>query len=219
MQAYDACDDAGRNASPLEGLDAFGASHAAYQALVATLASAEAGGWTHDQVEEHLEVRGREVLRRLYQDHLDLRALREQHAVAQGRVVPISDAQGIGHRKVEPGHRRRLATVFGTVQVTRCAWRADGARNLYPADARLNLPDHLHSHTLQQRAAVERCAARSTTPSRRLCANAATWSANARSSSSPSRRPATSTPSTPRRRRSRPPMTRCWCSVSTAKAS
>ena len=42
MQAYDACDDAGRNASPLDGLDAFGASHAAFQALVATLASAEA---------------------------------------------------------------------------------------------------------------------------------------------------------------------------------
>jgi hypothetical protein len=45
--------------------------------------------------------------------------------------------------------------VFGTVRVTRCAWRAHGARNLYPADAALNLPDRLHSHGLQRRAAVE----------------------------------------------------------------
>lgn len=37
-------------------------------------------------------------------------------------------------------HLRHLATVFGTVRVTRCAWRASGARNLYPADADLNLP-------------------------------------------------------------------------------
>jgi hypothetical protein len=48
-----------------------------------------------------------------------------------------------------------LATVFGTVRVTRCAWRAGGAHNLYPADAALNLPERLHSHTLRRRAAIE----------------------------------------------------------------
>jgi hypothetical protein len=156
MQAYD---DDFDDASLLGVADAFGASRAAFDALTATLGSAEAGCWTHDQLEDHLERHGRELLRRLLQDHLDLRALREQHAVqhavAHGRVVAITDAEGIGHRKVEPGHLRHLATVFGTVQVTRCAWRADGARNLYPADAALNLPDRLHSHTLQRRAALE----------------------------------------------------------------
>jgi hypothetical protein len=69
--------------------------------------------------------------------------------------MPVVDAEGTVHHKVEQGHGRHLATVFGTVQVTRCAWRADGARNLYPADAALNLPDRLHSHTLQRRAALE----------------------------------------------------------------
>ena len=155
MQAYDndACDDA------VLAEDAFAGSRAAFDELTATLGSAEAGGWTHDQLEDRLETGGRELLRRLYQDHLDLRALREQHAVqdalAHGRAVAITDAEGVGHRKVEPGHVRHLATVFGTVQVTRCAWRADGARNLYPADAALNLPERLHSHTLQRRAAIE----------------------------------------------------------------
>jgi hypothetical protein len=131
MRVYDdVADDAGGLA---EG--AFARSRAAFDELAATLASAQAGDWTHDQLEQQLERNGRELLRLLFQDHLNLRALREQHAVAQGRIGPILDVHGNVHRKVEPGHLRHLTTVFGTVQVQRCAWRADGARNLYPADA------------------------------------------------------------------------------------
>src|SRR6266545_259626 len=163
MQVYDAPptpqQPRRRRRLPGERLDAFAASRGAFEALVATLAGAETAGWTHDQLQDHLDIQGREALRLLYQDHLDLRAMREQHAIrhahATGQQVAIVDADGIGHRKVEPGHHRQLATVFGTVQVTRCAFRADGARNLYPADAVLNLPDHLHSHTLQRHAATE----------------------------------------------------------------
>ncbi len=81
--------------------------------------------------------------------------MRERHAVAQGRAGPVTDADGTCHRKVEHDHVRHLATVFGTVRVTRCAWRADAARNLHPADAALNLPQRLHSHTLRRRAATE----------------------------------------------------------------
>jgi hypothetical protein len=130
-------------------------SRAAFKELTATHAGVEASGWTHDQLEDRLETGGRALLRRLYQDHLDLRALREQHAVAQGHIGPVVDADGTCHRKVEPGHVRHLTTVFGTVRVTRCAWRADGTRNQYPADAALNLPCRLHSHTLRRRAAIE----------------------------------------------------------------
>jgi hypothetical protein len=158
MQAYDIdldvdADDDAVLCVLAEG--AFAGSRAAFEKLTATLASDQAGGWTHDQLEEHLEVQGREVLRLLFQEHLDLRALRERHAVAQGRIGPVVDAEGTGHRRVEPGHVRHLATVFGTVRVTRCAWRTHGARNLYPADAALNLPERLHSHTLRRRAAIE----------------------------------------------------------------
>ncbi len=163
MQVYDAPptpqQPRRRRRLPGERLDAFAASRGAFEALVATLAGAETAGWTHDQLQDHLDIQGREALRLLYQDHLDLRAMREQHAIrhahATGQQVATVDADGIGHRKVEPGHHRQLATVFGTVQVTRCAFRADGARNLYPADAVLNLPNHLHSHTLARHAATE----------------------------------------------------------------
>src|SRR6266508_3614500 len=108
MQAYDNDVDAGDSddAGVLEGPDAFGASRAAFDELLATLGSAKAAGWTHDQLEEQLE----------------------------------TDARGIAHRKVEPGHLRHLATVFGTVRVTRCAWFSGGARNLYPAGAASSLP-------------------------------------------------------------------------------
>jgi hypothetical protein len=157
MQAYDIDLDVDADDAVLcvPAEDAFAGSHAAFAALTATLASAEAGSWTHDQLEDRLETDGRELLRRLFQEHLDLRALREQHAIAQGRVRPVTDADGTCHRKVEQGHVRHLTTVFGTVRVTRSAWRASGARNLYPADAALNLPAGLHSHTLRRRAAIE----------------------------------------------------------------
>jgi hypothetical protein len=125
----------------LEGADAFAASRAAFDALAVTLGSAQAGQRTHDQLEERLETDGRELLRLLLQDHLDLRALREQHAVGhahqQGRIEPAADAEGISDRKVEPGHLRHLATVFGTVRITRCAWRATGTRNLCIPPTRL----------------------------------------------------------------------------------
>ncbi|MHB1783044.1 MAG: hypothetical protein ACYCTE_10215 [Acidimicrobiales bacterium] len=84
----------------------------------------------------------------MLQDHLDLRALREQR-------VRVADAEGIVHANVEPGHRRRLSTVVGTVVFERLAFRHEGAPNLYPADAALNLPAELHSHGLRRLAAIE----------------------------------------------------------------
>jgi hypothetical protein len=166
LQAYDTDADARTTASlptsPLDSLDSlevFAAARAAFADLVATLAGSQAATWTHDQIEDHLQVDGRELLRLLYQGHLDLRARRERHqlahAAAQGRQVAVTDAGGITHRQVEPDHLRHLTTIFGKVEVARCAWRADGAANLYPADACLNLPERLHSYGLQRRAVLE----------------------------------------------------------------
>lgn len=51
--------------------------------------------------------------------------------------------------------RRRLATIFGPVDVVRLAYRRVGHANLHPADAELNLPAVKHSHGLRRLAAVE----------------------------------------------------------------
>ena len=85
----------------------------------------------------------------MHQDHLDLRAAREQ------RRADVTGADGVPRTRVEAGHRRGLTTVFGQVTVTRMAYRALGAANLHPPDAELNLPEEKHSHGLRRLAALE----------------------------------------------------------------
>ena len=140
--------------APIPGAGPFAASVGLFTALVAELQAAEAAGLTACEVEELLAGRGREVQRQLLQDHLDLRAAREEHS-AREQHAPAVGADGIPRARLETGHRRLLATLFGTVQVTRCAWRRPGPGNLYPADAALSLPAPRHSHTLARLAARE----------------------------------------------------------------
>jgi hypothetical protein len=113
------------------------------------LAGPGAACLTHAELEEQLAERGRELLRRLHQDHLDLRAMREQ------RREKVTGADAITRTRVETGHRRSLMTVFGQVTVTRMAYRAPRVANLHPADADLNLPEQKQSHGLRRLAAAE----------------------------------------------------------------
>jgi hypothetical protein len=129
--------------------DAFDATRARLEAMCSFMGGEEAGSLTHSEVEKRLAVDGRELLRQLYQDHLDLRAAREQ------RLGDVVDARGTARGTVETGHARPLMTVFGEVDVSRLAYRHRGEDNLYPADAALNLPVELHSHGLREVAAVE----------------------------------------------------------------
>ena len=125
----------------------FSASDACYRSLVGFLHDPEAAGLTHDQLEDRLD--GRALLRQLLQDHLDVRAKREQ------RVRGVVDEHGDGHGAVESGHVRTLETIFGEVTVTRLAYRAKGRQNLHLQDAALNLPTERHSHGLRERCAIE----------------------------------------------------------------
>jgi len=134
--------------------DPFAASRSVFAALTVELGAEPAAGLGHAELEELLELRGRDLLRQLFQDHLDLRQVREEQTVRAHRAPVISADGGIRHA-VEAGHRRLLATIFGTVTVGRCAWRARGQRNVYPADAALRLPRLRHSHGLRRLAALE----------------------------------------------------------------
>jgi hypothetical protein len=134
--------------------DPFAASRTAFDALAVELGAEEAAGLGHAELEDLLELRGRELLRQLLQDHLDLRQVRKERAV-HARPAPVTGADGVTRRAVETGHQHGLASIFGTVVVGRCAWRAKGQRNLYPADAALGLPRGRHSHGLRRLAALE----------------------------------------------------------------
>lgn len=129
--------------------DGFAQSRVVFESLVATLAGPDAAVLTHAGLEERLQERGRELVRCLLQDHLDLRAVREQ------RAEQVVGADQVVRRASEPGHGRGLVSVFGSVRVERIAYRAPGVANLHPADAALNLPVEKHSHGVRRLAAVE----------------------------------------------------------------
>lgn len=91
----------------------FSASAAKFSELVSRLSSEDVIAAEHGEVEELIRVEGREVLRALLQDHLALRAPAQ---VADGEVAG-SDGIERGRRRV--GMRRKLTTIFGTVEVER----------------------------------------------------------------------------------------------------
>ncbi|WP_433191215.1 ISKra4 family transposase [Actinoallomurus sp. CA-150999] len=125
--------------------DEFATSRNLFDRLIADLAAPITGELTHAELEELCQERGREIMRQLLQDHLDLRALGEEARLAAGRPAG----------RLEKGHHRLLATVVGTVTVRRCAIRAPGRHNHYPADEGLALPAGRHSHGLAKLAVME----------------------------------------------------------------
>src|SRR6266700_3619160 len=139
---------------PVPGDDPFTASKAMFTALACEMAGPDAAGMTAFELEEFVDRRGREVLLRLLQDHYDLRKMREEQRAREQRA-PAAGPDGITRTRLETGHGRLLSTLFGTVTVTRCAWRAPGAPNYCQADAALSLPAGRHSHSLAKLAAIE----------------------------------------------------------------
>ena len=112
----------------------FAQSRQRFEETVSWLAGTQAGGLSHAVLEQRLEVAGRELLRQLLQDHLDLRAVREE------RLPAVVGQDAVTRTHAERGHQRTLSTVFGQVDVTRIAYRAKGVDSRFPADAVLNLP-------------------------------------------------------------------------------
>jgi hypothetical protein len=129
--------------------DAFARSRACFEEVVGFLDGDGAAALSHGELEDRLGADGRELLRLLYQDHLDLRAEREP------RLEGVVDAAGVDRPSVETSHARTLTTIFGEVEVTRLAYRRRGQSNLHPADGALNLPVERHSHGLRRLAATE----------------------------------------------------------------
>jgi hypothetical protein len=129
--------------------EAFAESRKCFGELEDWLASEEAAGLQHGELEEQLDVRGRELLRLLFQDRLDLTAVREE------RRHDVTGADGVVRTRAERGRTRPLVTKFGQVTVSRIAYRSPGRSNVHPVDAALNLPEEKHSHGLRKLAAVE----------------------------------------------------------------
>ena len=102
---------------------------------------------THSELAGLLEVEGRELLRRLFQAHVDERS----PGIA---AEPVLDAEG--HPCLpQRCHTRHLMTLFGAVEMVRMGYGGPSTPSLHPLDATLNLPPERYSHSVRQRVAVE----------------------------------------------------------------
>ena len=195
--------------------DSFARSAGAFAGIVGWLGGGESAQLTHAQLEDQLSERGREIARLLLQEHLDLRAAREQ------RRDDVTGPDEIARTRAERGHGRLLATTLGPVRVTRIACRAPGVPNVHPADAGLSLPPGKHSWGLCRLTVIE-TARGSIGQACAAVGRAGRVSAPGRPSRSSGPRPQISVPSTPggstARRRARR-RGRCWACRVTPRAS
>ncbi len=120
-------------------------SRTAFEALVTLLAGDDTADLNHADVERLLDSDGRELLRCLYQDHLDLRGVRDTAAAR-----PMRGSDGEERTESRPG-KRALGTLFGPVVVHRLALVKRGVSGgVRPLDAYLNLPPDKHSFGVQR---------------------------------------------------------------------
>src|SRR5882762_1781600 len=96
----------------MSGPEVFALSRQMAEELLGWLESPEASQLDHAALEGALDERGRQLLRRMFQDHMDLRAVRETRKEVVG-------SNGTAFGTVEAGHDRRLVTIFGEVRVER----------------------------------------------------------------------------------------------------
>ncbi len=129
--------------------EAFAPAYARLDEITSYLAGPIARIYTAAEAEDWVHSDGADVLRKILQGFFDLQSERER------RCEGIVDAQGTPHNAVEKNHERSLTTRFGDVDVHRFAYRHDGAPNLHPLDAQLNLPEEQFSHGLRRLAAIE----------------------------------------------------------------
>jgi hypothetical protein len=124
---------------------------AQFNELVDRLSSPDSQRWEHGKLERYINESGTELLRRLYQGHLDLRYASEDY---QSEVVG-SDGEKRPHRRKQT--QRNLETLFGEVTLKRVGYSTQKPEisALYPSDGQLNLPPDKYSDELRKRVAVE----------------------------------------------------------------
>lgn len=102
---------------------------------------------THAEIERLLSTEGTELLRRMFQGHLDARGTGEVDAEVVG-----SDGVERTHARIS---ERDLVTIFGRVRLSRMGYGQRGVESLYPRDCELNVPKEEHSHGIRRRVAEE----------------------------------------------------------------
>jgi len=136
----------------LEEESEFTASDEHYEWVKGWLKSNEVLRMEHGELEKEIAGKGLELMRRLLQDHLQLRARLEDDARERG---PVVGRDGLERRHRRSETKRGMMTLFGGVEVERAGYSGSGCASLYPLDAELNLPSDSFSHGVRERVARE----------------------------------------------------------------
>lgn len=122
-----------------------------FEAIKLQLCSPETLRLSHSELERTLHREGMELMRRLMQDHLRLRAVQEQQLGLDRPVVGADQMERTQRRSGDVG----LMTSFGPVRVERISYGQPGAASLTPLEAQLNVPQDSYSHEVRRRVALE----------------------------------------------------------------
>lgn len=99
----------------------------------------------HAELESEMTLRGRELMLKLFQAHIDSRGYGEAAA------YPLCGADG-AERPRQRLHERGLSTIFGEVRIQRYGYGAEGVKSIHPLDTELNLPVEEYSLGVQRMA-------------------------------------------------------------------
>jgi len=135
-------------AYPME-CEVFGSACEQFELLISRLIGEVAGQMEHGPIEALIFAEGTELLRRLMQGYLDLRASREP------RRHDVISPEGISLTHCRANCERQLMTLFGEVTSRRKGYSRPGIPSMFPLDGELNLPKDHYSHGLRYRVAQE----------------------------------------------------------------
>lgn len=133
----------------LPKLGEFSEAGEAFFQIIEKLRSEESQNLAHGAIEEVIDRQGREILRLLFQGHLDQRAREEQ------REEAVLGSDGEERGRCREGTSCVLQTLFGDVRVSRKGYSSAQAGSLFPLEISLNLPPDKYSDGLRRQVAVE----------------------------------------------------------------
>lgn len=125
----------------------FPSSQKAFFQLTQYLSSIETISMKHSAIEKVISVDGREVQRRLFEEHIKLRGLGDI-----GNSLMGTDKIVRTHKRI---HRRTFISIFGKITIERIGYGARGCFSIFPKDAILNLPKESYSHGVRKLVAKE----------------------------------------------------------------
>jgi hypothetical protein len=117
--------------------------------MLSHLCCAEFANSEHGDIEQYISKQGNELLRRLLQGTLDLRATNE----VQYKAVSSASGERLNHVKHHCG--RAMTSVFGDVTVNRKNYSQHHKCSQSPLDAQLNLAHDKYSDGIRHRIALE----------------------------------------------------------------